>query len=156
MKLTFLLNICLEMMEVWMDSPWIQFFIDFDFTIIYVANNVGKSWDTKVHVMENAYKLPHVIPQSPFEENAIYWIRNYLLVGSCLLDGPCLLYIPPNSTTMPTSATYRSQPSSNQYPHVLTKKTNTSICHYKTLCTYKCFKHLVNTHNPCQHLLRTF
>jgi hypothetical protein len=62
MKLTLLVNICLEMIEVWMNFLWIQFFIDFDFTIIYaidvsfcfVLNNVGPFWDTRVHVMENA------------------------------------------------------------------------------------------------------
>ncbi len=82
MKLAFLLNIYLEMMEVWMDFPWIQFFIDFDFTIIYVINvsfcfslnNVGPSRDTKVHVMENAQQLPPIVPQGPLE--VLYTILN--------------------------------------------------------------------------------
>jgi hypothetical protein len=49
-------------MKVWMDYPLIQFLVDFDFIIIYainvsfcfVLNNVGPSWDIRMHVMKNA------------------------------------------------------------------------------------------------------
>lgn len=62
MKLALLFNMYLKMIEVWMDFLWIQLFVDFDFTIIYDVNvsfcfslnNVKPSWDTRMHVIENA------------------------------------------------------------------------------------------------------
>jgi len=135
MKLAFLLNIYIVMIKVWMN------FIDFDFFIIY---DVDVSF---CFTLNNVGPFPLVVPQSPLE--VLYAILNLQLLGWLVLPIWHMLVIPHNSTIIPTFNVYHSQPSSNEYPHVLIVRNQYTHMPLQNPMYLNGLKHPINTHNLC-------